>query len=185
MDMGDEAGSSQAKPHKGWEPGKCIPQLEKAPRYLIKSNRVGEHTEFMKEHALIGKFLGLWPSERDLHKWIKHWWNPRGDYEVQLSSKGFFTIILYNLEDKDRIFENGPYFFNSAGIFLRFWTERFSPDKEDFTMAPVWIRLYSLPQELWLEEILTGIGNTIGLYVKHQKPPSRENTPPMQESASI
>jgi hypothetical protein len=166
MDMGDEAGSSQAKPHKGWEPGKCIPQLEKAPRYLIKSNRVGEHTEFMKEHALIGKFLGLWPSERDLHKWIKHWWNPRGDYEVQLSSKGFFTIILYNLEDKDRIFENGPYFFNSAGLFLRFWTERFSPDKEDFTMAPVWIRLYSLPQEFWLEEILTGIGNTIGLYVR-------------------
>jgi hypothetical protein len=115
---------------------------------------------------LIGKFLGLWPAERDLHKWIKYWWHPKGDYELQLSSKGFFTIILYNLEDKDRIFENGPYFFNSAGLFLRFWTERFSPDKEDFTMAPVWIRLYSLPQEFWLEEILMGIGNTLGHYVK-------------------
>jgi hypothetical protein len=166
MDMETEAGTSQAKPHRGWEPGKCIPQLEKAPRYVISSTRVGEHTEFMKEHALIGKFLGLWPSERDLHKWIKHWWNPKGDYEVQLSSKGFFTIILYNLEDKDRIFENGPYFFNSAGLFLRFWTERFSPDQEDFTMAPVWIRLYSLPQEFWLEEILMGIGNTLGQYVR-------------------
>jgi hypothetical protein len=33
-------------------------------------------------------------------------------------------------------------------------------------MAPVWIRLYSLPQEFWLEEILMGIGNTIGQYVK-------------------
>jgi hypothetical protein len=120
----------------------------------------------MREHALIGKFLGLWPAERDLHKWIKYWWHPKGDYELQLSSKGFFTIILYNLEDKDRIFENGPYFFNSAGLFLRFWTERFSPDKEDFTMAPVWIRLYSLPQEFWLEEILMGIGNTLGHYVK-------------------
>jgi hypothetical protein len=120
----------------------------------------------MQEHALIGKLLGLWPFERDLHKWIKHWWNPRGDYEVQLSSKGFFTIILYNLEDKDRIFENGPYFFNSAGLFLRFWTERFSPEKEDFSMAPVWIRLYSLPQEFWLEEVLMGIGNTIGQYFK-------------------
>jgi hypothetical protein len=52
------------------------------------------------------------------------------------------------------------------GLFLRFWTERFSPDKEDFTMAPVWIRLYSLPQEFWLEEILMGIGNTLGQYVK-------------------
>jgi hypothetical protein len=164
--MDTEAGTSQAKPHRGWEPGKCIPQLEKAPRYIISSTRVGEHTEFMREHALIGKFLGLWPTERDLHKWIKHWWNPKGDYEVQLSSKGFFTIILYNLEDKDRIFENGPYFFNSAGLFLRFWTESFSPDKEEFTMAPVWICLYYLPQEFWVEEILIGIGNTLGQCVK-------------------
>ena len=166
QDMETEAGTSAPKPLRRWEPGKCIPQTEKAPRYHISSTRVGEHKQFMQEHALIGKFLGLWPSERELLKWIKHWWNPKGDYDVQLSSKGFFTIILYNLEDKDRIFENGPYFFNSAGLFLRYWTERFSPDKEDFTMAPVWIRLYSLPQEFWLEEILMGIGNTIGQYVK-------------------
>jgi hypothetical protein len=44
--------------------------------------------------------------------------------------------------------------------------ERFSPEKEDFTHALVWLRLYSLPQEFWLEEILAGIGNTIGSYVK-------------------
>jgi hypothetical protein len=165
-EMDVEAGTSHPKAPRSWEKGKCIPQSEKPPRYLISSTRVGEHTQFMREHALIGKFLGLWPSERDLTRWIKHWWNPKGDYEIQLSSKGFFTIILYNLEDKDKIFENGPYFYNSAGIFLRFWTDRFSPDKEDFTMAPVWIRLYSLPQEFWLEEILMGIGNTVGHYVK-------------------
>ena len=145
MEMDTEVGTSQSKQPWSWEPGKCIPQLEKSPRYIISSTRVGEHTQFMKEHALIGKFLGLWPTKRDLNKWIKHWWNPKGDYEVQLSSKGFFTIILYNLEDKDKIFENGTYFFKSAGLFLCFWTEIFSPDKEDFTMAPVWIRLYSLP----------------------------------------
>jgi hypothetical protein len=164
--METDASTSQPKQPRRWEPGKCIPQTEKTPRYLISSDRVGEHMQFMREHALIGKFLGLWPTERDLNKWIKHWWNPKGEYELQLSSKGFFTIILYNLEDKDRIFENGPYFYNSAGLFLRFWTERFSPDKEDFTMAPVWIRMYSLPQEFWLEEILMGIGNTLGHYVK-------------------
>lgn len=146
-EMETKASTSRPKAPWGWELGKCIPQMEKASRYLISSTRVGEHTQFMQEHALIGKFLGLWPLERDLNKWIKHWWNPRGDYEVQLSSKGFFTIILYNLEDKDHIFENGPYFYNSAGLFLRFWTERFIPDKEDFTMVHARIRLYSLPQE--------------------------------------
>ena len=108
QEMETEASTSNPKPPRSWEPRKCIPQMEKAPRYHISSARVGEHTQFMQEHALIGKFLGLWPSERDLQKWIKHWWNPKGDYDVQLSSKGFFTIIFYNLEDKDRIFENGP-----------------------------------------------------------------------------
>jgi hypothetical protein len=44
--------------------------------------------------------------------------------------------------------------------------EKFSPEKEDFAHASVWIRLYSFPRELWLEEILVGIGNTIGAYVK-------------------
>jgi hypothetical protein len=62
------------------------------------------HTHFMKDHALIGKFLGIWPSESDLTKWIKHWWNPKGDYEMQLSSKGLFKIIFYSMEDKDRVF---------------------------------------------------------------------------------
>jgi hypothetical protein len=95
-EMETEASTSHPKAPRGWELGKCIPQMEKSPRYIISSTRVGEHTQFMQEHALIDKFLGLWPSERDLNKWIKHWWNPKGDYEVQLSSKGFFTIILYN-----------------------------------------------------------------------------------------
>jgi hypothetical protein len=88
---------------------------------------------------------------------------------VKLSSKGFFTIILYSLEDKDRIFDNGPYFYNFVGLFLRFWTDRFIPEKEDFTMALVCIRLYSLPREFSLEEILMGIGNTMGRYVKYSE----------------
>jgi hypothetical protein len=101
----------------------------------------------MRDYALVGNFLGLWPSERDLIKWIQYWWKPRGHYDLQLGSKGFFTIIFHNLEDRNRVFNGGPYFYNSAGLFLRLWTEKFIPQKEDFSHAPVWIILYSLPQE--------------------------------------
>ena len=61
-----EAKMSHPKETRTWELGKCIPQATKAPRYMINSTRVGEHTEFMKDHALIEKILGLWPSKRDL-----------------------------------------------------------------------------------------------------------------------
>jgi hypothetical protein len=59
-EMDVEARHVPSKSTSRWEPGKCIPQTDKPPRYLISSTRVGEHTQFMREHALIGKFLGLW-----------------------------------------------------------------------------------------------------------------------------
>ena len=49
---------------------------------------------------------------------------------------------------------------------MRYWTEKFNRDKEAFTCVPVWIRLYSLPQEFWNKEVFSGIGNTLGSYVK-------------------
>lgn len=43
---------------------------------------------------------------------------------------------------------------------------RFNPDKEDLTWAPVWIRLYSLPDEYSEEDCLKGIGNGVGEYIR-------------------
>jgi len=37
---------------------------------------------------------------------------------------------------------------------------------EDLTIAPVWIRLYSLLIEFWDDQILVDIGNTLGTFVK-------------------
>jgi hypothetical protein len=85
-----------------WVPGKCIPQAPQAPKYVVCSPRIEEQKQYMRDNALVGKFLGLWPSERDLVKWIQYWWKPKGHYDLQLGSKGFFTIIFHNLEDRNR-----------------------------------------------------------------------------------
>jgi hypothetical protein len=77
-----DAESSHPKVARVWIPGKCIPQAPVAPIYVIKSTRIGEHTQFMRDHALIDKFMGLWPSEKDLARWIKTWWTSKGDYEL-------------------------------------------------------------------------------------------------------
>ena len=83
-----------------------------------------------------------------------------------MGANGFLTIIFFNKEDKTKIFENGPYFFNSAGLFLIPWKERFDPNKENLTIARVWIRMYSLLSEYWKEEILIDIGNSLGTFIK-------------------
>ena len=120
----------------------------------------------MRDHALICKFVGVCPSERDLTNWIKQKWQPPGHIELKLGVKGFFTVIFSNLQDKEKVFENGPYFYYNVGLFMRFWEECYNPDKETFLVAPVWVRLFGLPIDFWDPEILEGIGNSIGSFVK-------------------
>ena len=136
------------------------------PMIQIISEVVRENIGTWKEMAPIGKFVGIWPREKDLIKWINGVWKPKGHYDLQLGSKGFFTIIFFNQEDRDRILEGGPYFFFSMGLYLRPWKERFNPETEDMTVAPVWIRLFSLPGEYWDLETLRDIGNSLGEFIK-------------------
>jgi hypothetical protein len=80
-----------------WEPSKCIPQALLAPKYVINTLCIEEHKQYIRDYALVGKFLGLWPSKCELVKWIQHWWKPKGHYDLEVGSKGFFTIIFHNL----------------------------------------------------------------------------------------
>lgn len=146
--------------------GKCLPRAQKKPRYIIPSNKLERYNSYMKDHALICKFIGYWPAEKELYRWIYQRWKPKGHVELKLGAKGFLTAIFANLSDKERVFKEGPYFMNNAGLFMKYWEERYNPKNEKMLAAPIWVRLFGLPVEFWDPEILEGIGNTIGNYVK-------------------
>ena len=105
----------------------------------------------MKDHALISKLIGFWPTEKALQGWIASKWKPKGHVTLQLGPKGFFNAIFNCIKDRNRILDDDPHFFNAVGLYLRDWIERFNLDKEDFSWAPVWIRMYSLPLKYWDE----------------------------------
>jgi len=119
--------------------GKCLPCTTKKPRYMIPANKLEKYRSYMRDHAIICKFVGVWPAERDLTKWIQQKWQPQGHIELKLGAKGFFTVIFFNLKDKEQVFDNGPYFYNNADLFLRFWEDCYNLDKETFMAARVWV----------------------------------------------
>ena len=92
--------------------GGCLPKSQSILSIQIKSDKIRGKVELWKEKALIGKFVGGWPQEIDLVCWIKSTWNPKGHYDLHLGSKGFFTIIFFNQEDRDRVLEGWAIFFN-------------------------------------------------------------------------
>eukprot|EP00253_Pinus_taeda_P016943 PITA_16943 len=110
--------------------------------------------------------MWVWPTEKALHAWIKNHWKPKGDIDLYLGSKGFFTIVFANIEDKDRMFEGGPYFYAAAGLYMRPWVMNFVLERETFISMPMWIRLYSLPLDYWQPKSLKAIGNKLGHFIK-------------------
>jgi hypothetical protein len=114
----------------------CKPKTSLIPKVILEDTQTQLFQDQMKTHALICKFMGLWPTEKMLRNWIKYHWNPSGEVELHLGSKGFFTVVFMNLEDRDKIFEGGTYFHASTGLYICPWKENFSPEKETFKKFP-------------------------------------------------
>ena len=85
--------------------GKCLPKAKEVPTLQIHVDDLRAHIQPMKDHALVKKFVHIWPSEKALSWWINVTWKPQGHYDLHLGAKGFFTVSFLNLEDKNRIFE--------------------------------------------------------------------------------
>jgi len=98
--------------------------------------------------------------------WIRSHWKPKGKTHLHLRSKGFFRVVFTSLDDKDRVFKGGPYFYAPAGLYMRPWTMKFVLEHETFTSILVWIKLYSLPLNYCLSESLKKIGNKLGHFLK-------------------
>ena len=64
MEIDHEKAASISTAAAPWKPGKCIPQAPQAPKYVISSPRIEEQKQFMRDYALVGKFLGVRPSTR-------------------------------------------------------------------------------------------------------------------------
>jgi hypothetical protein len=52
-----------------------------------------------------------------------------GEVELHMGSKGFFTRIFMNLEDRDNFFRGGAYFHASIRLYMHPWKEKFSLEK--------------------------------------------------------
>ena len=47
-------------------PGTCLLKSQEIPTLSITSGGLEAHIQYMKDHALIAKFVGFWPMEKDL-----------------------------------------------------------------------------------------------------------------------
>lgn len=145
----------------------------------MPNHRLKKSMQCTQDHAIICKFMGIWAREVDILRWIQIKWQLKAPFNLYLLAKGFFTVIFEDLEDRKHILHNGPYFMNSVGLFVCHWEPCYNPEKEQFLVAPIWVCLYSLPQDLLEMDILESIDNSSGEFFKSQTSLGVGNSPPM------
>jgi hypothetical protein len=92
------------------------------------------------------QILGMWPLEATLKLWVRAPCKCKGTIDLKLiGSKGFFKMVFFSCEeDKENVFDSRPYFFNSTGMYMRYWVKKFDPKNEYFLKSLVWIIMYSM-----------------------------------------
>ena len=84
--------------------------------------------------------------------------------------RGYFLFHFEAKEDKELIFQNGPYFMGPQGIYLNGWMPNFDPEADIPKTIPVWVRLQNLPMHCWNPKSLKAIGNALGRYNDMESP---------------
>ena len=82
--------------------------------------------------------------------------------DIMLAGNNYFLVNFSCMSDRNRVFEGGPYFYNSVGLFVKPWHPGFNSAEDLPSRVPVWIRLPRLPLEFWREDILRQIAAVLG-----------------------
>ncbi|XP_026459464.1 uncharacterized protein LOC113360136 [Papaver somniferum] len=115
------------------------------------------------QYSLIGRLDFKDINFGDVKKSLEEQWMLGvGKVKFVPMSKGFFIIKLSSLEDKMKVNRKEPWFFQQQVLKLQEWFPSFDPTKQKTSHATVWAKFPGLPVELWTEESLLAIAQTLG-----------------------
>ncbi|GLJ37894.1 hypothetical protein SUGI_0770950 [Cryptomeria japonica] len=120
-------------------------------------------TEFLKDLAIICRFIGSQMDYRKIEGWIDAAWNM--PHITKFMPRGFFVVIFATEEERLKVLEGGLWKMEDKPLYLQRWHKNFYPWKIDPYNKPMWIRLNNLPLEYWTEEVLTKIGISLGTLI--------------------
>jgi len=134
-------------PKKKNETAKLVKRLKDIPEISLPPETPIQVALSLAERALVGQFTGLWPSPKSTEIWVNKDRAPliKNSVTSYFLGQGFFLFEFTSKDDKDLIFQNGPYFMGPQGLYLNKWMPGFDPAADAPTAIPVSVRLPNVP----------------------------------------
>lgn len=125
-----------------------------------------ERIDSLKKLLLVGKWQFPEMEDQDMRKWLSGKWAPLIGYTPIISRlmKDWYSFHFLKESDVEIIFKN-PWVYGRSFLALSRWYAGFDPLKNTPSNCLIWVKLPNLPLELWTEESLAKIGNSIGRFI--------------------
>ncbi|GJV67686.1 zinc knuckle CX2CX4HX4C containing protein [Tanacetum coccineum] len=117
-------------------------------------------------NTLYGYFVGKRLAFLLVENYVKNTWAKFGLERVMLRN-GFFLFQFSTREGMERVLENGPWLIRLVLLILNIWSPNTILQKDEITLALVWVKIHNVPivaySEIGLSLIATKLGSAKAL----------------------
>jgi len=101
-------------------------------------------------------------ATKDITVKLQKLWKVKGPWHMLSLGRGFYEFFFASQEDMLTVWAAGTVSLKSGLLRLFEWTKDFNLHTQRQTHTQVWIRLWELPQEYWMERTLYEIAGAVG-----------------------
>lgn len=149
---------------------KTFKAKQEITRFDIDADYNLDRIRILAERALIGRFEYTSGTKLEITEWVNRVWVPLTGMapRINLLPNRWFLFTFSEAAHLDMILSTF-WEFKRVSLFIKRWHLNFDPLKENQTLRHIWMLIPGLPIELWTEDVIKGIADSVGRFVRFDK----------------
>ena len=115
------------------------------------------------EGSLVGQFFHKRLPLHVVRSFVEQLWGKHEIPEISTTDNGLYIFRFKDLDARDWVLENGPWYLAGRPIILLFWKPCMEMLNVQITSLPIWVKFFNIPLEYWTVTSLGYIASAVGI----------------------
>ena len=116
----------------------------------------------MWKGCLVGQFFDRRLPIHVVRTMVDKLWGKHEMPEISTTDNGLYLFKFRDMDARDWVMENGPWYIAGRPIILRVWQPGMEMLNIQLTIMPIWVKFYNIPLEYWTNTCLGYIASVVG-----------------------
>uniref|UniRef100_A0A803L1E7 DUF4283 domain-containing protein n=1 Tax=Chenopodium quinoa TaxID=63459 RepID=A0A803L1E7_CHEQI len=128
---------------------------------------VTDDTKKQIQLTLVGKLWAVKPYNLEaMKRTLTNVWRLKEKFAVRVVETNLFVFQFFGIEDKERVMEGRPWFFDEKLLLLQEVQGDEQPSEITFKNTPMWVRLMDVPFNKRLVAVMYDVGEFLGGFME-------------------